>query len=54
MKVIVSGGITRLKNIERLQELEKKFDSLEGVIIGQALYKGTIDLKEAIKAARDA
>ncbi len=53
MNVIVSGGITRLKNIERLLELEKKYDNLEGVIIGKALYTGTIDLKEAVKLAKD-
>jgi len=53
MKVIVSGGITRLKNIERLLELEKKYDNIEGVIIGKALYTGTIDLKEAVKLAKD-
>ena len=53
MKVIVSGGITRIKNIERLIEIDKKYGNIEGVIIGQALYKGTIDLKEAIKVAKD-
>lgn len=53
MRVIVSGGITRIKNIERLIEIDKKYGNVEGVIIGQALYKGTIDLKEAIKVAKD-
>jgi phosphoribosylformimino-5-aminoimidazole carboxamide ribotide isomerase len=53
MKVIVSGGISRLKNIERIMELEKKYDNLEGIIIGKALYTGGIDLKEAIKLAKD-
>jgi phosphoribosylformimino-5-aminoimidazole carboxamide ribotide isomerase len=53
MKVIVSGGISRLKNIERLMELEKRYDNLEGIIIGKALYTGGIDLKEAIKLAKD-
>lgn len=53
MKVIVSGGISRLKNIKRLIELEKKYPNLEGVIIGKALYTGNIDLKEAIKLTRD-
>ena len=53
MKVIVSGGISRLKNIERLMELEKKYDNIEGIIIGKALYTGDIDLKEAVKLAKD-
>jgi phosphoribosylformimino-5-aminoimidazole carboxamide ribotide isomerase len=53
MKVIVSGGISRLKNIERLMDLEKKYDNIEGIIIGKALYTGDIDLKEAVKLAKD-
>jgi phosphoribosylformimino-5-aminoimidazole carboxamide ribotide isomerase len=53
MKVIVSGGVSRLKNIERLMELEKKHDNIEGIIIGKALYTGDIDLKEAVKLAKD-
>ncbi|HDQ26044.1 MAG TPA: 1-(5-phosphoribosyl)-5-[(5-phosphoribosylamino)methylideneamino]imidazole-4-carboxamide isomerase [bacterium] len=53
MKVIVSGGISRLKNIERIMELSKKYDNIEGIIIGKALYTGGIELKEAIKVAKD-
>jgi phosphoribosylformimino-5-aminoimidazole carboxamide ribotide isomerase len=53
MKVIVSGGVTRMKNIERLMEMNKKFENIEGVIIGKALYTGKIELKEAVKTARD-
>jgi len=52
MKVIISGGISRLRNIERLMQIEKKFPYLEGVIIGKALYTGKVDLKEAIKTAK--
>lgn len=52
MKVIVSGGISRLKNIERLMQIEKRFENLEGVIIGKALYTGKIDLKESIKIVK--
>lgn len=53
MKVIISGGVSRLRNIERIMELEKKYDNIDGVIIGKALYTGDIDLKEAIKLAKD-
>lgn len=52
MKVIISGGISRLKHIERLMQLQKKFENLEGVIIGKALYTGKVDLKDAIKIAK--
>jgi phosphoribosylformimino-5-aminoimidazole carboxamide ribotide isomerase len=53
MKVIISGGVSRLRNIERIMELEKKYDNIDGVIIGKALYTGDIDLKEAVKLAKD-
>jgi len=41
--VIVSGGISRLEHLRRLKDL-----SVEGAIIGKALYTGDIDLEEAI------
>jgi len=53
MKVIVSGGVSRMKNIRKLLEYEKKYKNLEGIVIGQALYKGTLDLKEVLKLVRD-
>jgi phosphoribosylformimino-5-aminoimidazole carboxamide ribotide isomerase len=53
MRVIVSGGITNLKNIEKVIELDKKYGNIEGIIIGKALYTGDIDLKDAIKLAKD-
>ncbi|MFP4465960.1 MAG: 1-(5-phosphoribosyl)-5-[(5-phosphoribosylamino)methylideneamino]imidazole-4-carboxamide isomerase [Candidatus Goldiibacteriota bacterium] len=53
MKVIVSGGITRMKNLERLAELNKKYGNIEGIIIGKALYTGKIELKEAISMLRE-
>ena len=47
--LICSGGITSLDDIKKLKRLETK--GLEGVILGKALYKGTILLEEAIKIA---
>lgn len=46
VKIIAAGGV---KTIEHIKEL-KKLESLGviGVIIGRALYEGTINLKEAI------
>ncbi|PIX33991.1 MAG: 1-(5-phosphoribosyl)-5-((5-phosphoribosylamino)methylideneamino)imidazole-4-carboxamide isomerase, partial [Candidatus Infernicultor aquiphilus] len=45
--LIASGGIASLMDIKKL----KKFENigLEGMIIGKALYKGSILLEEAIK-----
>jgi phosphoribosylformimino-5-aminoimidazole carboxamide ribonucleotide (ProFAR) isomerase len=34
-------------------ELDKKYGNIEGIIIGKALYTGSMDLKDAIKIARD-
>jgi len=41
--VIASGGVANLDDIVRL----RAFPEIEGVIIGQALYVGTINLQEA-------
>lgn len=45
--VIASGGVASVRDIESL----RAFPEIEGVIIGQALYVGTINLKEAIIVA---
>jgi phosphoribosylformimino-5-aminoimidazole carboxamide ribotide isomerase len=47
--VVASGGVTTLRDIERLQRLESK--GLQGAIVGKALYSGALDLKAAIAAA---
>lgn len=47
VKVIASGGITRLEEIAKLRDM-----GVEGAIIGKALYSGTLDLKRALAVAR--
>jgi phosphoribosylformimino-5-aminoimidazole carboxamide ribotide isomerase len=47
LKVIASGGVRDIQDIELL--LDK--GNVAGVIIGMALYRGKIDLKEAIQLA---
>lgn len=44
--VIASGGISSIKDIESYKGV-----ALEGIIIGKALYAGSIDLKDAVAAA---
>jgi len=44
--VVASGGVARLADIENLLPLESS--GVSGVITGQALYSGSLDLKEAI------
>ncbi len=45
MEIIASGGMSRPSDV-----IKVKGTGAVGVIIGKALYAGTIDLKEAIKA----
>jgi len=47
LKVIGSGGISSLSDIQKLKLLEKK--GLVGVIVGKALYEGRFTLTEALK-----
>jgi phosphoribosylformimino-5-aminoimidazole carboxamide ribotide isomerase len=44
--VVASGGVKELSDIEKLAELE-----VEAVIVGRALYEGTLELADAIKTA---
>lgn len=46
--VVASGGVTRVEDVRRLAEA-----GLAGVIIGRALYAGTLTLHEAISAAQN-
>ena len=46
MKVIASGGVSVLEDIVALKKLAPL--GVEGVIIGKALYAGTVDLKQAL------
>lgn len=39
--VIASGGVSNVEDIERLREMAHR-SSLEGVIVGKALYEGTL------------
>lgn len=49
--VIASGGVRSLEDIRALKPLESS--GVIGVIIGRALYDGSIDLAEALKVARE-
>jgi len=50
LPVVASGGVASLEDIERLLPLVSM--GLMGVITGRALYAGTLDLGEALEAAR--
>lgn len=47
--VIASGGVTDIKDIQALCEVED--EGVEGVILGRSIYEGTLDFAEAQKLA---
>jgi len=49
--LIASGGISSMNDLQNLAELEPL--GLEGVIIGKAIYTGSINLQEAIRIYQD-
>jgi len=50
MRVLASGGVASLEDIRAVQAIEPC--GVEGVIVGQALYRGTISLPDALALAR--
>ncbi len=51
VKVIASGGVASLEDIRRLQQ--RSSSGIEGCIIGKAIYTGAIDLREALRVAKE-
>jgi phosphoribosylformimino-5-aminoimidazole carboxamide ribotide isomerase len=47
LKVIASGGVSSLEDLQKLKKLESS--GVEGVIMGKALYSGAVNLREALK-----
>jgi len=50
LRVIASGGVRSLDDIVQVRWLAGY--GVEGVVVGQALYKGLVSLAEAVRAAR--
>jgi phosphoribosylformimino-5-aminoimidazole carboxamide ribotide isomerase len=49
--VIVSGGISGIDDVERILSIERY--GVKGMIIGRALYEGTLSLAYAIKVVKE-
>jgi phosphoribosylformimino-5-aminoimidazole carboxamide ribotide isomerase len=47
LPVIASGGVADINDIKELMKLQ-----LEGIIVGKAIYSGSLDLKEAIRLVK--
>ncbi|MEW6408822.1 MAG: 1-(5-phosphoribosyl)-5-[(5-phosphoribosylamino)methylideneamino]imidazole-4-carboxamide isomerase [Nitrospirota bacterium] len=45
--VIASGGVSDINDIKRLMQLP-----IEGVVVGKAIYSGSLDLREAIELTK--
>ncbi|MDD3114129.1 MAG: 1-(5-phosphoribosyl)-5-[(5-phosphoribosylamino)methylideneamino]imidazole-4-carboxamide isomerase [Anaerovibrio sp.] len=52
INVVASGGVKSLEDIKALLPYEK--DGIEGVIVGKAIYTGSLDLKEAVALTEEA
>ena len=48
-QVIASGGVTQESDIDDLRSLSSNHPNIEGVIIGKALYEGTVNLENLLK-----
>ena len=42
--VLISGGISSIKDVIDIKE--KKLKNIEGIIVGKAIYDGSINIKE--------
>lgn len=51
LRVIASGGVRDIEDIRRLEALADQ--GIEGVIVGQAIYTGSMDLAEAVALASE-
>lgn len=47
LDIVASGGVTTLDDVKRLRQT-----GVSGAIVGRALYDGTLDLAEAMEAAK--
>ena len=49
--IIISGGVSNIKDIIKIKTLENK--GIEGAICGRAIYNGEIDINEALNIFGD-
>lgn len=45
-QVIASGGVTKESDVDDLRSLSPNHPNIEGIIIGKALYEGTVNLQK--------
>ncbi|MEO7597514.1 MAG: 1-(5-phosphoribosyl)-5-[(5-phosphoribosylamino)methylideneamino]imidazole-4-carboxamide isomerase [Opitutus sp.] len=47
-QIIASGGVSRREDVVRLTELHGRYDNLNGVIVGKAIYEQRVDLADLL------
>lgn len=52
LPVIASGGVSTLRDVQRLVAVHRDHPLLVGAIIGRAIYEGTIQVADAVAAAQ--
>jgi phosphoribosylformimino-5-aminoimidazole carboxamide ribotide isomerase len=50
-RVIASGGVSRREDVQALAALARRHPTLEGVIVGKALYEKRVDLRDLLALA---
>ncbi len=51
-RVIASGGVSSREDVEALKAMSEKYSSLDGVIVGKALYEKRVELGDLLQIAR--
>lgn len=49
LRVIASGGVGRVRDLHRLEEFSRCCSGLEGVIVGRALYDGSMSPQKVLR-----
>ena len=49
LKVIASGGVSGIEDLQKLKEISEVNNNLDGVIVGRAIYEKKVDVNKAIK-----
>ncbi len=50
-RVIASGGVSRREDVEDLKAMSQKYSTLDGVIVGKALYEKRVELDDLLQIA---
>jgi phosphoribosylformimino-5-aminoimidazole carboxamide ribotide isomerase len=50
-RVIASGGVSRREDVENLKAMSRKYSTLDGVIVGKALYEKRVELSDLLQIA---